>query len=121
MNLKKIVRHQRDFVAARDWERFHTPKNLAAALSVEAAELLEIFQWLGAGQDDPEAMDAATREHLREELADVFYYVVRLADVTGVDLEKAFWSKMRKNARKYPARLARGNARKYDRLIKPRR
>lgn len=120
MKLKKIVADQRKFVAARNWEQFHTPKNLAAALTVETAELLEIFQWLKPGQDDPAAMDADTLEHVREELADVFYYLVRLADVTGIDLEKAYWSKMKKNARKYPARLARGSAKKYDRLIKRR-
>lgn len=121
MKLKKIIADQRKFVAARNWEPFHTPKNLAAALSVEASELLEIFQWLAPGQDHPSAMDAEGREHLREEIADVFYYLVRLADVTGVDLEKAYWDKMRKNARKYPARLARGRAVKYNRLEKPKR
>lgn len=116
MKLKKIIGYQRDFVAAREWSRFHTPKNLASALSVEAAELLEIFQWMKDGEDQPSSFGKETREHLREELADVFFYLLRLADVTGVDLEEAFWDKMRKNARKYPVRLARGRATKYDKL-----
>lgn len=116
MKLKKIVQHQREFVRAREWEQFHTPRNVATALNVEAAELLEIFQWLKDGDDRPAKMSAETLEHLREEMADVFFYLVRLADVTGVDLEKAFWSKMKKNARKYPVRLAKGRATKYTKL-----
>lgn len=120
MDLKKIIRHQRAFTAAREWDVYHTPKNLAAALSVEAAELLEIFQWLEGEAVWPKKMDKETVERLREELADVFYYLVRLSDVTGLDLEKAFWSKMKKNAKKYPVSLSRGNATKYTRL-KPKR
>lgn len=116
MDLQKIIRHQRAFVTAREWNAFHTPKNLAAALSVEAAELLEIFQWFDRDAEKPENMDKETREQLREELADVFFYLVRLADVTGVDLEKAFWSKMKKNAKKYPVSLSKGHATKYNRL-----
>lgn len=116
MKLKKILQHQREFVQARDWEQFHTPRNLATALNVEAAELLEIFQWLKDGDDRPARMSAETREHLNEEMADVFFYLVRLADVTGVDLEKAFWDKMEKNARKYPVELARGRSTKYTKL-----
>jgi len=90
----------RTFVAERDWDQFHTPKNLATALSVEAAELLEPFQWL-------------KREHVRLEMADVLVYLVRLADKLDVDLAAAVTEKMALNRAKYPADKARGDARKY--------
>ena len=104
----------RAFAAARDWEQFHTPKNLAMALSVEAAELLEHFQWLTAEQST--RLDARTRRAVADELADVLLYLTRLADVLGIDLVAAGRRKLRLNARKYPVAKARGNARKYTEL-----
>jgi len=104
----------RVFAAEREWEPFHTPKNLAMALSVEAAEVLEHFQWL-----TPEAsmqLDPETRAGVREELADVLLYLVRLADRLEVDLIDAAHDKMRVNALRYPVERARGRSRKYDRL-----
>lgn len=104
----------RAFAAEREWEPFHTPKNLAMALSVEAAELLEHFQWL-----TPEAsmaLDPDTRAGVREELADVLLYLVRIADRLDLDLIEAAHDKMRLNALKYPVERARGSSRKYDRL-----
>ena len=104
----------REFARERDWDLFHTPKNLAAALSVEAAELLEHFQWL-----TPEQSAELTREAragVREELADVLLYLIRLADKLDVDLIEAAQAKLAINARKYPADKARGNARKYSEL-----
>lgn len=104
----------REFARERDWEQFHSPKNLAAALSVEAAELLEIFQWLTEVQSGSltERQSAAAQE----ELADVFLYVLRLADRLGVDLVQAAHRKMVLNAEKYPADRARGRADKYTEL-----
>jgi len=99
------------FAAARDWGQFHSPKNLAMALSVEAAELLEEFQWLTDEQS--RRLDAAHRERVRLELADVFIYLLRISDVLGVDLMKAADDKMVLNERKYPAERVRGDARKY--------
>jgi len=102
----------RAFAAEREWERFHSPKNLASALIVEAAELLEPFQWLGEEAShrlEPDALD-----HVRDELADVLLYLVRLADVLGVDLREAARRKLLVNAKKYPVDRARGSARKYD-------
>jgi NTP pyrophosphatase (non-canonical NTP hydrolase) len=101
----------RDFAQARNWEQFHTPRNLATALSVEAAELLEHFQWL---QDrEVAAFDAPKRERIGEEMADVLLYLVRLADRLELDLAAAAWRKLEINARKYPVALARGNSTKY--------
>jgi dCTP diphosphatase len=103
---------QRRFAAERDWDQFHTPKNLAAALAVEAAELLEPFQWLTAEQSarlTPEQLTA-----VREEMADVLLYLVRLADKLDVDLIAAARDKILRNALKYPVERSKGSARKYD-------
>ena len=104
----------RRFAAARDWEQFHTPKNLAMALSVEAAELLEQFQWLTPEQS--KRLDARRHRAVEEEIADVLLYLTRLADVLEIDALAAARRKMRINARKYPVRRAKGNARKYTEL-----
>jgi NTP pyrophosphatase (non-canonical NTP hydrolase) len=101
----------RRFAAARDWRQFHTPKNLAMALSVEVAELLEHFQWLTA--EESEHLDMATKRAVAAEIADVLLYLTRLADVLDIDPIAAAKRKMIVNARKYPVRRARGNARKY--------
>lgn len=104
----------RAFAAARDWDQFHSPRNLATALSVEAAELLEPFQWLTDEQSrqlPPEA-----RAAVEEELADVLLYLVRLADQLDVDLAAAARGKIARNADKYPIDKAKGSARKYTEL-----
>lgn len=101
----------RVFVAERDWDQFHTPKNLSSALSVEAAELLEHFQWLQHGRADELGMEKLVQ--VRHEMADVLVYLVRLADKLDVDLMAAVEEKMVLNRAKYPADLARGDARKY--------
>jgi len=100
----------RAFADERDWEQFHSPKNLAMALIVEAAELVEQFQWLTEAQS--RELDPAQREAVEQELADILIYTVRLADRLGVDLEAAAWRKIELNARKYPADRVRGSARK---------
>lgn len=90
------------FADARDWHRYHTPKNLAMALSVEVAELVEIFQW----QTESEAsavMQSGEARHVEQELADIAMYLVRLSSVLGVDLNRAIAEKLVMNARKYPA------------------
>lgn len=102
----------RVFVDERDWDQFHTPKNLASALSVEAAELLEHFQWLQTGRT--EELGAAKLKEVRHEMADVLVYLVRLADKLDVDLFQAVEEKMVLNRAKYPAELVRGDMRKYD-------
>jgi NTP pyrophosphatase (non-canonical NTP hydrolase) len=107
--LRNLVRV---FVTERDWDQFHTPKNLSSALSVEAAELLEHFQWLKHGQADELGPDKLVQ--VRHEMADVLVYLVRLADKLDVDLMAAVEEKMVLNRAKYPAELVRGDARKYD-------
>lgn len=102
----------RAFAIERDWQPFHTPKNLAMALSVEVAELVEHFQWLRTGEVDE--LDERKLEGIRHELADVLLYLVQLADRTGVDLKAAALEKLRLNAEKYPAARVKGDARKYD-------
>ena len=104
----------RDFAAARGWRAYHTPKNLAMALIVEAAELVERFQWLTPEQSL--ALDEVRREQVRQEIADVLIYLTRLADLLDIDLLDAAAHKLAINARKYPVELARGNAAKYDEL-----
>jgi len=107
--LRELVRV---FVDERDWDQFHTPKNLSSALIVEAAELLEHFQWLQTGRAE-ELGEAKLRE-VRHEMADVLVYLVRLADKLDVDLMAAVEEKMVLNRAKYPADKVRGDARKYD-------
>ena len=96
----------------RDWRQFHTPKDLAISLSLEAAELLEVFQWSGNDLECPDKLD-----RIREELADVLSYCVLMADVCGLDLDEILNAKVDKNAAKYPVEKARGSAAKYTELI----
>lgn len=101
----------RRFAAERDWDQFHSPKNLAIALSVEASELLEHFQWMTEADSNlppPEKLD-----QVREEIADVLIYLVRLADKLEVDLIEATAKKIEGNAEKYPAEKVRGSSKKY--------
>lgn len=102
----------RQFASERNWAQFHAPKNLAMALAVEAAELLEPFQWLTEAQS--RALDAETRQKVEQELADVLLYLIQLADQLDVPLIEAAQRKLELNARKYPAALAFGSARKLD-------
>ena len=103
MAIAALQEQYREFVAERDWEQFHAPKNLVMALTGEVGELVELFQWLTPEQSAGVMADAALAGQVRDELADVFAYLIRLADVLGVDLEQAFTDKMIKNALKYPA------------------
>jgi dCTP diphosphatase len=111
-SLDALRQRIRDFAAARAWERYHTPKNLVMALSVEAAELLEPFQWLTAEQSLQ--LSAEQHESVRQEIADVLIYLTRLADVLDIDLLEAAAAKLAINAHKYPVDRAHGNATKYS-------
>ena len=104
----------REFARAREWEQFHTPKNLSMALIVEAAELVEHFQWLTPEQS--QTLDADGRRAVAEEIGDVLIYLTRLADVLGIDPLQAAFDKIIVNGRKYPVEKARGHNRKYDQL-----
>lgn len=110
--LEQLVQQLRDFARERDWDQFHSPKNLAMALAVEAAELLEQFQWLT--ERESAVLDESRRARVREEIADVLLYVLRLSDRLGIDPLAAAADKIRLNAQRYPADKVRGQARKYD-------
>jgi len=102
----------RAFAEARDWDQFHSPKNLSMALMVEAAELMEHFQWL-TGEQSAE-LSPEVKQAVGEELADILLYLVRLSDKVGIDLREAALHKLEKNALKYPAEQVRGSAKKYS-------
>lgn len=101
----------REFVRERDWEQFHSPKNLAMAMIVEAAELVEHFQWLT--EDESNDISPEKREEVAHEIADTFIYLLRMADVLNIDLIEAAQAKMTLNAQKYPADKVRGSNAKY--------
>ena len=101
MNIKNIQKQLSDFADERDWNQFHNPKNLAMALSVESSELVEIFQWLTPEQAEA-IMDSGESEHVKEEMADIMIYLLRLADKLDVDLESAVADKIIKNGEKHP-------------------
>ena len=115
MDLNRLAARLEAFAQERDWEQFHTPKNLAIALSVEAGELLELFQWLTPEGSFAVADPPTDAVRVQQELADVFLYLVRLAAVLGIDLEAAVEAKLQINAEKYPVALAHGNASKSSR------
>jgi dCTP diphosphatase len=110
--LDDLARRLRQFASDRDWEQFHSPKNLTMALAVEAAELMEHFQWLT--EDASRQLPAETLDEVGEEIADVMLYLVRLADVLKIDLAAVTAAKMLKNAAKYPADKVRGKSDKYS-------
>ena len=105
MDLKKINQKIKSFVKDRDWEQFHSPKNLSMALSVEASELVEIFQWLK--ESDLKKVD---KEKVADEIADIFFYLVRISQKMNIDIEKSFHKKMIKNIKKYPVKLSKGKS-----------
>ena len=110
--LNRLREELRAFAAERDWDQFHSPKNLASALVVEAAELLEPFQWLT--EDQSRNLDAKQRAAVTDELADVQIYLIRLADKLDVDLLQSVREKIVRNAEKYPVTKFKGSARKYS-------
>lgn len=112
--IDELTTKLRQFARERDWEQFHSPKNLATALAVEAAEILEHFQWLSDEQS--RALPEAKRAAAAEEIADVFLYLLQLADKLGVDLIEAAKAKLDINASKYPVDRAKGTSNKYTEL-----
>lgn len=112
--IQEIVEALRRFAVERDWDQFHSPKNLSIALSVEASELLERFQWLTEEQSKRLSTDEL--HAVSEEMADVFLFLLRLADKLDVDLLRASWLKLELNAKKYPIEKSRGKSTKYTKL-----
>lgn len=113
-DIKDLQAALRQFTQERDWEQFHSPKNLATALAVEAAEILEHFQWLS--EEQSRSLPEAKRPAVGEELADVFLYLLQLSDKLDIDLIQAAREKMQANASKYPVERAKGISNKYNEL-----
>ncbi len=118
MKIEDMQRNLKLFAVERDWEKYHTPKNLVMALTGEVGELAEIFQWLTAEEASAVMESEESAQRVRDELADVLSYVLRIADVLGVDIAQALTTKIAKNGEKYPVHLAKGNAKKYSELKK---
>ena len=112
MNIKQIQKQLSEFASDRDWEQFHTPKNLTMALSVEASELVEIFQWLTPEQSSN--LNDKQMNAVNEEVADVAIYLLRLCDVLDINLSDVVENKIKVNGEKYPVDLSKGNAKKYN-------
>ncbi|OZI36022.1 nucleotide pyrophosphohydrolase [Bordetella genomosp. 1] len=112
--LKSLSRQQCEFAKERDWEQFHSPKNLASALIVEAGELLEHFQWMTDEQS--RGLSPQKLEAVGSEIADVLLYLIQLSNVLGIDPVKAAQAKIQVNSQKYPVDLAKGSSKKYDQL-----
>jgi dCTP diphosphatase len=113
-DLQALTQSLREFAKERDWEQFHAPKNLATALSVEAAELLEHFQWLT--EEQSRNLSAGEKADVAAEAADVFLYLLQLCDKLNINLMDAARQKMVVNGGKYPIGLARGNSKKYTEI-----
>ena len=103
MNYEKIKLDIEKFVTNRKWQKFHTPKNLSIAITKESAELMELFQW--QMKNEKTYPKSGNKMLVEDEVADIFFYLVRLCQIMDIDLEKAFYYKMRKNAEKYPHQI----------------
>lgn len=114
MDLEKITRRVQAFSTDRNWDQFHSVKNLSMALSVEASELVEIFQWMSEADSNEVWKNNEKYQELKDEVADVFIYLLRIAMKTNIDLEEVIHAKMEKNEVKYPVDKAFGNSKKYN-------
>jgi dCTP diphosphatase len=113
INTEKINDVVENFIAAREWDQFHSIKNLSMALNVETSELLEIFQWMKEEESNEISKNPKLLMKVEEEIADIFIYLLRIATKSGVDIEQAVFKKINKNEEKYPVDKARGSAKKY--------
>lgn len=114
LDIVKLKKTLQEFADARDWNKFHNPKNLSMALAAEAGELLEIFQWLSEAELSQVCQDSSIKEETSHELADILLYLTRLADALDINLSEAVIEKLKLNDQKYPVWRVKGSARKYD-------
>jgi NTP pyrophosphatase (non-canonical NTP hydrolase) len=112
--IENLKQQMAEFVRVRDWEKYHRPKNLAMSVAIEAAELMEHFQWLTHEEAEGALLDEAVRQEVAGEMADVLAYLLSLANAMGIDLSAAFDAKMRRTELKYPADLVRGHYKRPD-------
>lgn len=115
MDIEKLKIKLRKFSNDREWQKFHTPKNLVMALSVETAELVEIFQWLNEDDSLLKNLSEEDTTRVREEVADILIYIIRLSDILKIDLEQSILDKIKINEVKYPVEISKGNSTKYNR------
>jgi dCTP diphosphatase len=116
IDLMKLNNEISNIVSDRDWDQFHSVKNLVMALSVESAELLEIFQWMTEADSNKVILDPKLKSKVEDEVADVFVYLLRIIDKSNIDLEAVVLNKLKKNIEKYPVEKSRGNSKKYNDL-----
>lgn len=116
INIEEISNRLETFAKERDWNQFHSVKNLSMALNVESSELLEIFQWMTEEDSNKITSDEKKLGQVKEEMADIFLYLVRIASKLNIDLEAVALDKIETNAKKYPVEKAKGNAKKYTEL-----
>lgn len=116
INVEKINTEVSKFIEDRDWDQFHSIKNLSMALSVETSELVEIFQWLKESESNEVSSNPKLKSKVEEEISDIFIYLMRIAIKSGVDIEEAVFNKIKKNSEKYPVEKAKGSATKYTEL-----
>ena len=112
--MKELKKKLREFAAERDWEQFHSPKNLSMALSAEVAEIVEIFQWLT--EEESYKLNTDKLKKVKEEIGDVIIYLAMIADKFGIDPIKAAWEKISINEVKYPVDKSKGNPMKYNEI-----
>ncbi len=115
LSLKELKEKAKKFVQERDWEQFHTPKNLAMNISIEAAELMELFLWCNPKDDQKVFKDK--EQDVKDEIADVLLGILSFCNATGIDLEQAFLSKLKRAAQKYPVEKCKGKSNKYTDYI----
>jgi NTP pyrophosphatase (non-canonical NTP hydrolase) len=115
LDIDAITAQLREFALERDWQKFHSPKNLSMALSVEASELVEIFQWLS----EAESLQPNQQQQLaiRHEIADVMLYLLRISDILNIDIQQALEEKIALNQQRYPADKVKGSAKKYTEYL----
>ncbi len=115
-SITEMKKCSQNFVVKRQWTKYHTPKNIAMGISVEAAELLEIFQWLTEEQSFSIKDDQKKLQRIKDEIGDIFHLLIRISTLLEIDLIQSFWDKMKKNEDKYPINLSKGRADKYTEL-----
>ena len=118
MNEKKLQKILREFALKREWEKFHSLKNLAISINIETSELLEIFQWKNDAEIESDLKKKTIKEKISDEVADIMLYLLRFSDLAKIDIEKCCLKKIKKNEKKYPVSLSKGKATKYNLLKK---
>ena len=118
MNEKRLQKILSQFAHKRDWEQFHNLKNLAISINIESSELLEIFQWKKEDEIKLDLKKKLIKEKISDEVADIMLYLLRFSDLAKIDIEKCCFEKIKKNEKKYPVSLSKGNHTKYNLLKK---